>query len=428
MQGIKKFVRTVVFVALLGIIGFTLYNLFFLKPKVYNLQQLEKLPKEKVVNLVVSPRAYVDRVSVVAIQGNKEILLFEGKLPKEVNEVTFTVKPESSGLKEGEARVVVKLRRFYIFEKSFEVRAIVDTQPPRIHILYAPYTVLQGGSGGIKVKLSEPAQLYVEVGGRKFKSYKVKEDLYISLFGVPVDTSPRDVIKVVAIDEVGNETVIPLGTGIKRNNFQSLRIELSGKEKVMLPKLGTILGGNYEGSNFVELFKKVNEEVRAENERKIAEVGGNSAPQRYWRGNFIQLKNSKVISRYGEKRTYTYRGKPISSSRHMGYDLASVKNSRVPAANHGVVVFAGDLGIYGNTVIIDHGYGLMSLYAHLADFRVSKGDMVKKGQVIGYTDMTGLAFGDHLHFGILIDGYEVTPLEWWDSKWIRTRIEPVFSY
>ncbi len=427
MAGLKRLIRTIVFLALLGIVGFTLYNVFLLKPKVENLDQLEKLPKKKEISLIVTPRAYVDKVIVTALQGSREVLLFEGKLPRHVNEVTFTVEPGKLGLKEGSARIVVELIRFYVLRDTFEVQALVDTQPPRVQILYAPYTVLQGGSGGIRVRLSEPARLYVEVGGRRFRSFRVSEKTYVALFGVPVDTSPRDVIKVVAVDEVGNRTVIPLGTGIKRNRFRTITIELRGKERVIEPKLHAILGGDAEGASFVELFRKVNEEVRRENERKIAEIGGRSAEQRYWRGRFIQMRGSKVLSKYGEKRRYTYRGKLVSRSRHMGYDLASVKNAKVPAANSGVVVFAGDLGIYGNTVIIDHGYGLMSLYAHLADFRVSEGEFVKKGQVIGITDMTGLAFGDHLHFGILIDGYEVTPLEWWDSKWIRTRIEPVFS-
>ncbi|EDP76656.1 M23 family metallopeptidase [Hydrogenivirga sp. 128-5-R1-1] len=427
MAGIKKLIRTIVFLALLGIIGFSLYNVFFLKPKVEGLKQLEKLPKKKEVSLVVSPRAYVDKVSVVAIQGSREVVVFEGKLPKRVNEVSFTIEPRKLGIKDGDARIVVELTRFFFLKDSFEVNSVVDTQPPRIQLLYAPYVVLQGGSGGIRAKVSEPVELFVEVGDRRFKSYKVSEKVYIALFGVPVTTSTRDVIKVVAFDEVGNRTVIPLGTGIKRNNFKTFWIELRGKEKVIKPKLYAILGGDPEELDFVELFKKVNEEVRRENEAKIAEIGRNSAQQRFWRGRFIQLRNSKVLSRYGERRRYTYRGKLISKSWHLGYDLASVKNARVPAANHGVVVFAGDLGIYGNTVIIDHGYGLMTLYAHLADFKVKEGDAVRKGQTIGYTDTTGLAFGDHLHFGVLIDGYEVTPLEWWDRKWIRTRIEPVFS-
>ncbi len=427
MQGIRKLIRTVVFLALIGIVGFTVYNVFFLKPRVEGLENLKKLPKKKEVSLIVSPRAYVDRVSVVAIQGSREVVLFEGKLPSRVNEVSFTVEPKELGLKDGDARIVVELRRFFLLKDSFEVRAKIDTQPPRIQLIYAPYMVLQGGSGGIRARLSEPAELYVEVGGRKFRSYRVGDNVYISLFGVPVTASPRDVIKVVAVDDVGNRTVLPLGTGIKRNNFKTVWIELRGKERVITAKLHTIVGGDLENIDFVSLFKKVNEEVRKQNEEKIRQIGSKSEPQRFWRGKFLQLRNSKVLSRYGEKRRYTYRGRLISKSWHLGYDLASVKNARVVAANTGKVVFAGDLGIYGNTVIIDHGYGLMSLYAHLADFKVKEGDIVRKGQLIGYTDTTGLAFGDHLHFGILIDGYEVTPLEWWDRKWIRTRIEPAFS-
>ena len=427
MQGIKKVIRLFVILALLGIVSFSVYNLFFLKPKVENLKELEKLPKKKEISLIVTPRAYVDKVSVLAKQGSKEVLIFEGELPKTVNEVRFVVEPKKLGLRDGKAKIIVELRRFFLLKESFEVSAVIDTQPPRVRIVYAPYTVLQGGSGGIRARVSEPVDLYVEVGGRRFRSYKVEEKTYISLFGIPVTVSTRDVIKVVAIDGVGNRTVIPLGTGIKRNNFRRLRIELKGKEKAIRPKLETILGGVNENLNFVSLFKKVNEELRKESIKKLEEIGKRSSPERYWRGKFLQMRNSKVISRFGEFRRYTYGGKTISKSWHLGYDLASVKNAKVPAANSGVVVFAGDLGIYGNTVIIDHGYGLMSLYAHLADFKVKEGDFVKKGQIIGITDMTGLAFGDHLHFGILIDGLEVTPLEWWDAKWIRTRIEPVFS-
>ncbi len=425
----KKIIRIFVFLALLGITGYTVYNVFFLKPKVHNLQELEKLPKRKEVSLIVSPRAYVDRVTVRAIQGMKEVILFDGKLPQTVNEITFVVEPARAGLKDGSAIVEVQLRRFFLLKETFEVKALVDTQPPRVRLLWAPYTVLQGGSGGIRAQLSEPADLWVEVKGRRFSSFNhpSRKNQKIVLFGVPVDASPRDVIKVVAVDGVGNRTIIPLGTGIKRRKFKSFKIDLTGRENLIKPKLFTIIAGEAENLDFVQAFRLVNERIRAENERKIAEVGKDSSPVKYWRGKFLQLRNSKVISYYGEKRRYYFKGRYISSSVHLGYDLASVRNAPVPASNAGVVVFAGDLGIYGNTVIIDHGYGLMSLYAHLGDFKVKVGDRVRKGQIIGITDSTGLAFGDHLHFGILVGGYEVTPIEWWDPKWIRTRIEPVFS-
>ena len=107
---------------------------------------------------------------------------------------------------------------------------------------------------------------------------------------------------------------------------------------------------------------------------------------------------------------------------HLGFDLASLKNSPAPAANSGVVAFAGPLTIYGNTVIVDHGLGLQTLYGHLSSLAVKEGDEVKQGQELGRTGTTGLAVGDHLHFEVLIQGISVTPVEWWDGKWIRDHI------
>ena len=118
----------------------------------------------------------------------------------------------------------------------------------------------------------------------------------------------------------------------------------------------------------------------------------------------------------------TYQGKQVGESYHLGFDLASVRNAEVPAANNGRVVFTGELGIYGNLVVIDHGLGLMSLYSHLSEIHVKVGDVVQKGAIIAKTGSTGLAFGDHLHFGILVGGVEVTPLEWLDPKWIKDNI------
>ncbi len=107
---------------------------------------------------------------------------------------------------------------------------------------------------------------------------------------------------------------------------------------------------------------------------------------------------------------------------HYGYDLASTKQSPVTAANRGVVVFADPLTIYGNTVILDHGLGLQTLYAHLSSMEVKVGDEVAKGQELGRTGASGLAIGDHLHFEVLVHGVSVTPIEWWDARWIRDHI------
>ena len=102
--------------------------------------------------------------------------------------------------------------------------------------------------------------------------------------------------------------------------------------------------------------------------------------------------------------------------------MASTANAPVSAANTGTVIPADYLGIYGNCVIIDHGMGLQSLYAHLSSIDVQVGDAVTAETVLGRSGTTGLAGGDHLHFAMLLHGRPVTPMEWWDPNWIEDRI------
>ena len=95
----------------------------------------------------------------------------------------------------------------------------------------------------------------------------------------------------------------------------------------------------------------------------------------------------------------------------------------VVAANAGTVLNASWLGIYGNCVILDHGMGVQSLYAHLSSLDVKAGDTVTRGQTLGRSGRTGLAANDHLHFTMLVGGRMVNPVEWWDSRWIADRVQ-----
>lgn len=117
-----------------------------------------------------------------------------------------------------------------------------------------------------------------------------------------------------------------------------------------------------------------------------------------------------------------HNGVKIDEQTHMGQDLASTFHAPVPAANNGRVVFADDLGIFGKLVIIDHGLGLQSLYSHLSEISVAVGDTLKKGDLLGKTGVTGLAGGDHLHFGILLHGIQIQPLDWFDARWLRNML------
>ncbi|NPA32671.1 MAG: M23 family metallopeptidase [Aquificae bacterium] len=412
-----------------GLIGgvalvFLTYVFLITKPKLHNYEQLKTLPRKKEVILRVENHDKVSSMSVKVLQEGKEFLIFEGKPRREVK---LTIEPKKLGLKEGKGEVLVELRRFRFLKDTYRIPALIDYTPPTVNIIFAPYAVMNGGSGAVRVSLSEDASLKLKVREREFPFYRSGQNAYFALFALPVDFTPKDTIQIIAVDKAGNTTNVPLPSRLKRKRYPAYRIELKGREKSLIPKLSTLLGEEVSEENFISAFKRVNEEMRRENEEQIESITRNSEETLYWSGRFSQLKRSKVVSVFGEKRVYTYGGRKISESYHWGYDLASVKNAPVEASNDGKVVFTGFIGIYGNTVIVDHGYGLMSIYSHLAEFKVKKGDLVKKGQVIGITDTTGFAFGDHLHYGMTVHGYPVNPIEWWDGRWIKNNVLPALK-
>ena len=118
-----------------------------------------------------------------------------------------------------------------------------------------------------------------------------------------------------------------------------------------------------------------------------------------------------------------FEGKQVDTQDHLGFDLASLERAPVQAGNSGKVVLARYFGIFGNAVVIDHGFGLQTLYAHLSTISAKEGDEVARGTEVGRTGATGLAGGDHLHFTTVLHGLPVNPIEWWDAHWIRDRLK-----
>ena len=127
-------------------------------------------------------------------------------------------------------------------------------------------------------------------------------------------------------------------------------------------------------------FLVINGELRRKNAEKIAAIAKQTAPEMLWGGVvFHPFTNSAVESAFADQRTYVYKGKEVDQQTHLGFDLASLAGNPVVAANRGKVLYAEELGIYGNCVIIDHGMGVQSLYAHLSSIDVKAGDMVEQG-------------------------------------------------
>ena len=148
-------------------------------------------------------------------------------------------------------------------------------------------------------------------------------------------------------------------------------------------------------------------------------------------GKFYQMKNSKVFSTYSEKRNYFFDNQEelLMTSYHWGYDLSSIENAEIYSSSEGIVSYVNNdgLGIYGKTIIINHGLGFYTLYSHLSDISVNVGDKVDNKTVIGRTGETGFAFGDHLHFGTYIQGVPFDSSEVWDKKYFNLKVISIYK-
>jgi len=174
------------------------------------------------------------------------------------------------------------------------------------------------------------------------------------------------------------------------------------------------------GKDLLSRFLYINGELRRKNNQQLADLRFKTEEKVLWDGPFIHY--GKEEADFADVRSYIYHGQKVDQQVHLGFDLSDTQNAPVTAANDGRVVWASDLGIYGNCIVVDHGYALQSIYGHLREIDVKPGDMVKKGQKMGIAGQTGLAGGVHVHFGMQIDGVQINPREWWDEHWIKDRV------
>lgn len=304
-----------------------------------------------------------------------------------------------------------------------ELPITVDLVPPQLSVATGLSYAQRGGSGAVAYTLSEPTvQDGVRVGTRFFPGYPKpggSSGQRVALFALPADSTPDDKPAVVARDAAGNEAVAIWPLVIKERVQPVANVTLPPSFlDIVLPRLAA--GG--PGGDPAASFDDVNTRLRAENEKRIRELLAQPGGEPRFDGGLEQWPNSQVTSRFAEKRTYFIGSTPVSKATHYGYDLATTTAAPVTAAQAGRVAYAGDLGIYGNCVLIDHGLGLATLYGHLSRLDVKQGDEVSRSQTLGLSGATGLAGGDHLHFAVLVGDTYVDPVEWWDARWVETHI------
>jgi murein DD-endopeptidase MepM/ murein hydrolase activator NlpD len=375
-------------------------------------------------------RGHLRRSEVRIVQGGKPIAVAsadEARLTRV--QLPVTVQSAALGLKEGGATLEVwgnddfwrPLRRKDAV--LFSQPVTIDLTPPRVEILSSTRYVSPGGAVMIAFRAGDASQVEVSVGPRIFPSFPYgppDKGARVALIALPWDFTPGTPLVVTARDEAGNVATRGVPAELKPRPFPHDTITLT--DAFLQAKVPELLPQRAPTQPLIDGFLVINRDQRRQAEEEKLRIGARTADKPLWEGPFTQPRNTKVFSNFAETRTYVYQGKTVDTQVHVGFDLASTKQSPVPAANAGQVVFAGPLTIYGNTVIVDHGLGLQTLYAHLSSIGVKAGDAVTRGQELGRSGTTGLAVGDHLHFEVLVSGVSVTPIEWWDGKWIRDRV------
>jgi murein DD-endopeptidase MepM/ murein hydrolase activator NlpD len=329
-------------------------------------------------------------------------------------------------LRDGKARLIVEVTSNDLRRKTtlLDRDVTVVTQPPTVsvdsdqHYLYLGMTDLATFS----VSGSWTAA-GMRVGDQTYRAWPMPGgkpgmfSLFAFAWNTPADTIP----KVFAGNGTGNDVTSPIAFQFPKKEQPRYTVHDLQVSDAFIQKVVGELDPNGSG-DLVTRFVKINNDMRRANNKTLSDLRFKTADRFLFSQSFGRQSHSQAEATFADVRNYIYQGKKIDQQVHLGYDLAVTQHVGVEASNDGRVVYAAPLGIYGNCIVVDHGYGLQTIYGHLSHIEVHEGDMVKRGQVMGQSGMTGMAGGDHIHFAMQLDGVQIDPKEWWDSHWIQDHI------
>jgi len=323
------------------------------------------------------------------------------------------------------------------FTKTLDLT--INNKKPSINIIASSNKIRYGGSALLifQVDSVDIKTMEISNGTQRFSAFPfLKDDYYAVILAWPINNinfNPTISITDSALNT--QRTTISLvrdySPRYKTSNIRLGNDFLGTKVDTLISDLKQRYPAHIKDS--VEKFIYINERIRKEDESIINQKAKSLEPDiktinkpKRWQA-FIPLKGYAAVGAFGDKRTYIMPDGKKSYSTHLGLDMASVKNDNIISSNIGQVALVEQLGVYGKTLLIDHGFGLYSLYSHLEDINVKVGDMVLPQSVLGKTGQSGLALGDHLHFSMLVQGAFVRNAEWMDSSWIKNNITDVFE-
>ena len=375
--------------------------------------------------------------------GQNNIILNQEVLTDVKKDLSIEIKPPKldmfyKGVNTSLEIEVVDNSKWNLLEGNKALKIIdvkIDTVKPVANVIENSRYIQRGGSAVVVVKVKDVnlKEAYIVFNDeKKFKLIPYyKENYYVALIAWPINFEEFNRVNLVATDKADNKTITKVPLYIQKKKIKVDKINLS--ENFIKNISASVLEQSFEQipEDTKDIFLYSNRDLRAKNiktiEDTVEKYMNNQFIEDFKINSFSRLRGSKTVAGFGERRYYYLGGEKINEAWHLGIDWASVKKAPVRVSNSGTVIFNGYLGLYGNTLIVDHGMGLATLYAHTSSQSVKLGDQVSKNQKIANTGATGAVFGDHLHFGTLVQGVEVNPIEWMDRHWIKVRITDVLS-
>ena len=380
------------------------------------------------------------RVVLKTNSGDKTLYYEQLLNPQQLIKLEIESPRSAYAMKDKDVKIVVEAVDFSKWNllkgnsvtREFSIK--IDKKRPQLNIVSNSYKIIRGGSAIVIFKANDEnlKDLYIETNfDKKFKVEPFyKKGYYISLLAWPIKQENFRA-SVIATDYAKNKAKAYIPLYLKQKTYRVSKINLSDRFlKGKIAQLAEEFAETQGVDNSLEQFKIINEDVRAKNEQLIHDITSKVSDEMisdFKINKMYPLKNAQVVTSFGDHRKYYYDGNYISESYHLGLDLASNAMAAIKPQNSGNVVFSDFNGLYGNMPIIDHGLGLYTLYGHCSSVSVNSGDEVQKNEPIANTGKTGYAMGDHLHFGVLVQGIEVRPAEWMDKTWMKLNIGDVIK-
>jgi murein DD-endopeptidase MepM/ murein hydrolase activator NlpD len=438
-SGSGKIFLIVILISIIGSAAYLYFSPIFEqnKPKIYVKDDIYwNLKTNLKINL--EDESGIKYYKIIFQDGGKDIVLNQRVFNEFNKQITIDVNPPRLDIfyKGENSKLIIEAvdnSKWNFLEGNKVVKEVsinIDTKKPIASVLSNSRYIQRGGSAAVVVNVEDKNLKDAYIIFNNEKRFELipygKENFYAALIAWPIDFEEFNRVNLVAVDKADNITISKIPLYIQKKRIKTDRINLT--KRFIQNVSANVLEQSFEKvpTKLEEIFIYSNKELRVKNIETIEKVALKALEKdivsEFNINKFKRLRGSKTVANFAERRLYYLDDEKINEAWHLGIDWASIKKAPIYSSNEGEVIFKDYLGLYGNTIIINHGLGLASLYAHTSYQSVEVGDLIEKNKKIANTGATGAVFGDHLHFGILVQGVEVNPKEWMDSNWIQSRI------